>query len=96
MLKKILITGIAGSLAIASAFYAIPAMAQNPSQGTPPPRGGRVEKHPVLRRAINQLDRIEGELAKADDDFQGHKEKARDLIHQAIEQLKRAIQSDKH
>ena len=95
MLKKILIAGVAGALAIATGFFAAPAIAQG--VGHPPVGpGSRVEKHPILRKSINQLGRVEQELAKAANDFQGHKEKARDLIRQAMEQLKLAIQSDRH
>ena len=89
MLKKFMIAGALGSLAIASTFFAVPAIAQT----VRPPAA---ERHPILRRSINQLNKVEGELAKADNDFHGHKEKARDLIRQAIDELKLAIASDKH
>jgi len=95
MFKKILIAGVAGSLAIAGAFYAVPAAAQS-SGSSSVAIVVPVEKHPILRRSINQLNNIEGELARAADDFQGHKEQARDLIRKAIDQLNLAIQSDKH
>jgi hypothetical protein len=90
MLKKICVTGIVSSLAVASAFFAVPAFAQGPGNGH------HGEKHPIIRRSINQLDHVEKELAKADNDFHGHKEKARELIRQAIGELKLAIASDRH
>ncbi|MFI5385260.1 MAG: hypothetical protein ACHQ50_03980 [Fimbriimonadales bacterium] len=95
MLKKILIAGVVGGLAITTGFYAVPAIAQG---AIPPPvgRGGGIEKHPIIRKSINQLGRVEQELAKAANDFKGHKEKARDLIRQAIGELKLSIQSDRH
>ena len=92
MFKKLLIAGIAGSLAIGAAITAIPASAQSPVSRP----GSLVERHPIIRRSITQLSRIEGDLAKADNDFHGHKEKARDLIRQAMEQLRLAMQSDRH
>ena len=100
MLKKIVIAGLVGTVAVASTFFAVPALAQGPGTGggirQGGPRGGGAEKHPALRRAMMQLTRIEGELGRANDDFQGHKEQARDLIRKAIDQLKMAIHSDKH
>ena len=98
MLNKIMITVVAGSLAVGSALYAIPAMAQSRAIGSTVALAAAVpvERHPVLRRAINQLNGIEGELAKADNDLKGHKEAARDLIRKAINELKAAIASDKH
>jgi len=95
MFKKILIAGLAGSLAIAGAFYAVPAAAQSSGSSTVAV-AVPIETHPILRKSINQLNRIEGELAKADDDFHGHKEQARDLIRKAIDQLNLAIASDRH
>lgn len=88
MLKKLLIAGAVGCLAIGSAFYAAPALAQTAR--------GHAEKHPIIHRSINQLGKIEQELAHADNDFKGHKEKARDLIRQAMAELKLALQADRH
>ncbi|HVT14475.1 MAG TPA: hypothetical protein VHE55_19600 [Fimbriimonadaceae bacterium] len=89
MLKKLLIGGAVGSLIVGTGFYAAsPAMAQSAHL--------RTEKHPIIRKAINQLDGIEKELARADNDFKGHKEKARQLIRDAIAELHLAIKGDKH
>ncbi|HTQ10209.1 MAG TPA: hypothetical protein VMI31_09080 [Fimbriimonadaceae bacterium] len=95
MLKKILIAGAAGIIVIGGAFLAAPAVAQGFGHSTVAVTVP-IEKHPVLRRSINQLDRIEAALSQAPKDFSGHKEQAMDLIHKAIDQLKLAIASDRH
>ena len=92
MLKKLLIARTVGGLAIASTYFAAPTLAQGPGTIAP----ASVEKHPIIRRSIIQLGKIETELAKADNDFKGHKERARDLIRQAMGELKLAIASDRN
>jgi hypothetical protein len=67
-----------------------------PPQNTPPNATGQ-EKHPVMRKAVNQLQRIKEELQNdASRDFDGHRANAVKLIDQAIEQLQQGIRSDKH
>ena len=66
-----------------------------PQQGAAPPTaaGG----HPVMHKAINQLERVKEELQNdASRDFGGHRARAVQLIDQAIQQLQQGIQYDKH
>jgi hypothetical protein len=53
------------------------------------------EAHPVLQRAIRQLEGVKDELQKAPDDFHGHKEAAIDAVTHAINELRQAIAADK-
>lgn len=72
-----------------------PAATPNPPQTTPGPT--TQEKHPVMRKAINQLEKVREELQNdASRDFDGHRANAVKLIDQAIQQLQQGIQSDKH
>jgi acyl-CoA reductase-like NAD-dependent aldehyde dehydrogenase len=54
------------------------------------------ERHPVLQRAIRQLETVKDELQKAPSDFNGHKEASIDAVTHAINELRAAEQADKH
>ncbi len=49
-------------------------------------------RHPRIRVAIRALRRVEQDLSKAPPVFGGHKAQAQQLIHQAIEHLRQALQ----
>jgi hypothetical protein len=84
------------TFAPAAGFAANPAPAPNAQQNTPPNATGQ-EKHPVMRKAINQLQRVREELQNdASRDFDGHRANAVKLIDQAIQQLQQGINSDRH
>ena len=53
------------------------------------------EAHPVLQRAIRQLEGVKDELQKAPDDFHGHKEAAIDAVTHAVSELHQAEQADR-
>jgi hypothetical protein len=53
------------------------------------------EAHPLLRRALRQLEAVKDEMQKAPDDFHGHKAAAIDAVTHAINELQQAIASDK-
>jgi hypothetical protein len=55
----------------------------------------RKEAHPVLERAIEQIDHIKGRLQQAPKDFGGHKQKAIEALSLANDELRQAIQFDK-
>ncbi len=78
------------TFAPAAGFAANPAQAPNATQqGAPPTAAGG---HPVMRKAINQLERVREELQNdASHDFGGHRADAVKLIDQAIGQLKQGI-----
>lgn len=74
-----------------------PTATPNPPQMAPGPNAVPQEKHPVMHKAINQLQRTREELQNdASRDFDGHRANAVKLIDQAIQQLQQGIQSDKH
>lgn len=53
------------------------------------------EPHPVLARAIEQINAIKGRLQQAPKDFGGHKQKAIDALNLAGDELRQAIQFDR-
>jgi hypothetical protein len=60
-----------------------------------PKAAERREAHPVLQRAIRQLEGVKDELQKAPDDFHGHKEAAVDAVTHALSELHQAEQADR-
>ncbi len=89
------------TLAPAAVLAANPAPSPNPAaiQNAAPPNatGQAQERHPVMRKAVNQLERVREELQNdASRDFDGHRANAVKLLDQAIQQLKQGIASDKH
>lgn len=67
------------------------------STGQPSPTAkGSQEQHPVIHRALQQLENVRNELQnKAAHDFQGHREAAIKHVDEAIKELNMALQSDK-
>ena len=58
-------------------------------------KGG--EQHPVIQKAIQQLQTVRSELQnQAAHDFQGHRENAIKHIDQALDELNKALQADQH
>jgi hypothetical protein len=57
-------------------------------------RGGG-ERHPMIHRAINQLELAKTELKEAAHDFHGHRVEALEAIDRALNQLKAALACDK-
>ena len=53
------------------------------------------EPHPVLARAIEQINAVRGRLQSAPRDFGGHKQKAIDALNIANDELRQARQFDK-
>jgi hypothetical protein len=53
------------------------------------------ERHPVLQRAIEQINNMKMRLEKAPQDFGGHKHKAIEALGVAANELEQAIQFDK-
>ena len=74
-----------GSSATIANLQAKPAQAAQPGR----------ERHPVLQRAIRQLEGVKDELQKAPWDFNGHKEASIDAVTHAISELRAAEQADK-
>ena len=54
------------------------------------------ERHPAIRRAITALEEAKAYLRKADHDFGGHRKAALEECDKAIEQLKLALEYDRH
>jgi hypothetical protein len=53
------------------------------------------ERHPVLHRAIEQINNIKMRLQSAPHDFGGHKQKAIEALGIATSELQEALQFDK-
>jgi hypothetical protein len=53
------------------------------------------ERHPVLQRAIEQINNIKMRLQNAPHDFGGHKQKAIEALGIATSELQEALQFDK-
>ena len=53
------------------------------------------EPHPVLERAVEQINNIKGRLQQAPKDFGGHKQKAIEALTLATDELHQAIQFDR-
>ena len=61
------------------------------------PRPAAQEPHPVIREAMEKIESARTDLVKyADRDFKGHRAKAVAHLNQAMEELKLAIEADKH
>lgn len=73
---------------------ATPAPAANPAPA-PVQEHERNERHPEIRKAIEQLKRAKADLQHASHDFGGHREAALRACDEAINQLSQALQYDK-
>jgi len=77
------------------------ALAQTAGSGSTGPtrtltgKGHKAERHPEIRMALRRLNGSLEAMRNAADDFGGHKEKAMDLVSQAIAELKEALKVDK-
>jgi len=60
------------------------------------PAVAQKEHHPAIRAAIRALERAKADMKAADHDFGGHRVAALKECDAAIEQLKLALQYDKH
>ena len=54
------------------------------------------ERHPEIRAAQTHLMQAKARLEHASHDFAGHRVKAIEHINEALEELKLALQSDRH
>lgn len=92
----------------AALFFAVTmssiTLAANPAPPAPPQGGmgqGKMEKnegrerHPEIRKAIEQLRRAKADLQRANHDFGGHREAALQACDNAIQQLQQALNYDK-
>ncbi len=59
------------------------------------PNFERKERHPEIHRAMKALERAELDLRRADRDFGGHRAKAAQLIHEALEECRAALRADR-
>ena len=90
MIRKRLLVAVTaltifGGIALPMATLAVPLPA--PTQ----------EPHPVIREAIEKIESARTDLVKyADRDFKGHRAKAVAHLNQAMEELKLALEADKH
>jgi DNA-binding FrmR family transcriptional regulator len=79
----------------ASMAYAASPQSPTASGQVPATARGTQEQHPVIRKALQQLEAVRNELQnKAAHDFQGHRENALKHVDEAIQELRLALQSD--
>ncbi len=83
--KFIAIAGLATALVGGGAFFAGNALAQPP-----------MERHPEIHKAMRQLHAAMDTMTKAADDFHGHKKDAMRMTGNAINELQKALNSDRH
>jgi len=93
-MKSWICGGIMAAVVLAFASTASTPVAFAQSAPARQAQAGR-ETHPVLQRAIRQLEGVKDELQKAPDDFHGHKAAAIDAINHAMTELRAGIASDK-
>lgn len=95
--NKIIVAGLAAIVGLGAVTFSTAASAQAPA----PPvfrqpgqhRGG--ERHPELRLALRNLERTEADLLRSDHDFDGHRQKAAELCHQAQQEIQLALRSNR-
>jgi hypothetical protein len=89
-MKKLFITSAAALL------FSVAAIAQTPAAVAPPPvpvqavptlTAQQLAAHPEIAKALNNLHLVEQNLMNATDTYQGHKQKALDLLKQAETEL---------
>jgi hypothetical protein len=60
-------------------------------------RDDRREPHPVIKEAMGKIENAKNDLVNyADRDFKGHRAKAVVHLNQALEELKMALEADRH
>ena len=83
------------TLALTAAVMSMPVFAATQPQDKDDMKKGG-EHHPVIRRSLRQLQNVKQELNKdAARDFDGHRANAVKHIDEAIEELNKALESDK-
>ena len=95
--------GIAAVVGIGAATLGVASVKPATAQVSIPPvilrangkHEGR-ERHPEIRAALRNLNQAKNNLQNAAHDFGGHREKALDLVQQAINECNQALQDDKH
>ena len=82
------------SVTLAASPAPVPSPQGGMGQGRMEKNEGR-ERHPEIRKAIEQLRRAKADLKAAAHDFGGHREAALKACDEAIEQLQQALNYDK-
>lgn len=82
---------IFASLTLILAVLIAPATARSGALASPTGR----ERHPMIRKAINALERAKDDLQDAAHDYCGHRAEALEATNNAITQLRLALQSDR-
>ncbi len=98
-MKKMIVLAVL--LLIPAGVFAQPSGGNNPPGESMPaspsanPSGGHRKgggRHAHIHKALNACSRAENQIRMAADDYGGHKEKAGELIRQAKEELKAALE----
>jgi hypothetical protein len=89
------VIGLALATLIGSGVWTAVPMAQAAPKPASQNQEGK-ERHPVLQNSIRQIEAIKDRLQNAPTDFGGHKEAAIDALNRAMNELRQAVQYDKH
>jgi len=96
-MKSKLIVGFIAALAVIGGTLAYESATAAPLQQNnwKVERHEKRERHPEIRRAMRALENAELDLRRADRDFGGHRARAAELVHQALEECRAALRGDR-
>jgi hypothetical protein len=95
MRKRLAIAVAAAALSVGIALPLVTFAVPRPAAAQD--RDDRREPHPVIREAMGKIESAKNDLVNyADRDFKGHRAKAVERLNQALEELKLALEADRH
>ena len=95
MHKRLLVAVAAVSLSVGIALPLVTIAVPRPVAAQD--RDDRREPHPVIKEAMGKIENAKNDLVNyADRDFKGHRTKAVIHLNQALEELKMALEADRH
>ncbi len=95
MRKRLMIAVAVAALSVGIALPLVTFAVPRPAAAQD--RDDRREPHPVIREAMDKIESARTDLVKyADRDFKGHRAKAVGRLNQALEELKLALEADRH
>jgi hypothetical protein len=95
MRKPLLVAVAAATLSVGIALPLLMIAVPHPTAAQD--RDDRREPHPVIKEAMGKIENAKNDLVNyADRDFKGHRAKAVVNLNQALEELKMALEADRH
>ena len=93
--KPLLVAVAAAALSVGIALPLVTLAVPRPAAAQD--RDDRREPHPVIKEAMGKIENAKNDLVNyADRDFKGHRAKAVVHLNQALEELKMALEADRH